>query len=738
MDQMKYLLSTDEHSDVHFLVGDGDAKEVLPAHKLILKNASDVFEAMFRFDSQNGKSENVPAIVILDVEAEAFKVMLSFIYTDDLSELNGDNSMAVLYAAKKYNIPGLVDASLKVPFSELQNVFFAYAQALLFQLEDFANKCLRFICQNAAQLFRSNQFLQIDQNMLSVLLDSDHLLISDEFEIWKAALRWANEKCRQNSMEISSNNCRSVLGPALFKIRLPNIHEEDFSKCVVPSDLLTVEEVLGVYQFNSHPNLFLLGVPGLYSLKFPSHGRISDWNIAKDNKRATIALRIEKMSKFARESVGNSRFSCAVFIKGLAWKIEAEIRKNTNGIDENKCLGFFLWCDSKQGKASNRVFSATFRIVSEKSEAASPIGTLCDCAINRSGIGQGFGNFIAFEELMDPSNGFHNREKDKVTLAIDITVKAEKMEKKSDPNKSKRILSMEIEKMSEFAREIFSSERKSETVYIKGFPWKICAKITTKKGSTDNEKCLGIYLLCAAPEEDSNWRCCVGLAIFRIVSQKSGKDNTIGTLCDCVFDNKSISGFPNFIPFAELMDPSNGFHNREEDKVTLVVDFTMKDEKTEKFVFEQSKSKGTLSMEIEKVSEFAREVLESVRKSETVYIKRFPWKIWAEIQRNGSTDNEKWLGIYLLCAAPEEEDENWSCKCSATFRIVSQKSGIADNKKELSETIYNSESTGWGFKNFIPFGELMDPCNGLYDQNEDKVTLAIDFTVNEAKTEDNT
>ncbi|KAL3092086.1 hypothetical protein niasHT_021992 [Heterodera trifolii] len=590
MDQMKYLLSTDEHSDVHFLVGDGDAKEVLPAHKLILKNASDVFEAMFRFDSQNGKSENVPAncpaIVITDVEAEAFKVMLSFIYTDDLSELNGDNSMAVLYAAKKYNIPGLVDASLKVPFSELQNVFFAYAQALLFQLEDFANKCLRFICQNAAQLFRSDQFLQIDQNMLYMLLGSDHLLISDEFEIWKAALRWANEKCRQNSMEISSNNCRSVLGPALFKIRLPNIHEEDFSKCVVPSDLLTVEEVLGVYQFNSHPNLFLLGVPGLYSLKFPGHGRISDWNITKDNKRATIALQIEKMSKFARESVGNRRLSCAVFIKGLAWKIEAEIRKNTNGTDENKCLGFYLWCDAKQGKASNRVFSATFRIVSEKSEAASPIGTHCDCAINRSGIGKGFRNFIAFEELMDPSNGFHNREEDKVTLAIDVTVKAEKMEKKSDsePNKPKGTLSMEIEKVSEFAREVFESERKSETVYIKGFPWKICA----------------------------------------------------------------------------------------------------------------------------------------------------------EIKRNGSTDNEKWLGFYLLCAAPKE-DENWSCKCSATFRIVSQKSGMEDNKGELGEErIYNSESNGWGCPNFIPFAELMDPCNGLYDKNEDKVTLAIDFTVNEEKTEDNT
>ncbi|KAL3109586.1 hypothetical protein niasHT_016930 [Heterodera trifolii] len=68
-------------------------------------------------------------------EAAAFKVMLSFIYTDDLSGLNGDNAMAVLCAAKKYNIPGLVDPSLQIPISKLRNVFVAYAYACLFDLK---------------------------------------------------------------------------------------------------------------------------------------------------------------------------------------------------------------------------------------------------------------------------------------------------------------------------------------------------------------------------------------------------------------------------------------------------------------------------------------------------------------------------------------------------------------------------------------------------------------------------
>ncbi|KAL3104950.1 hypothetical protein niasHT_028482 [Heterodera trifolii] len=88
----------------------GRKSGVLPAHQLILKNASDVFEEMFRCNAKKKRTENVsanyfklasvncPVVEVRDVEAAAFKVMLSFIYTDDLSELNEHNAMAVLYA----------------------------------------------------------------------------------------------------------------------------------------------------------------------------------------------------------------------------------------------------------------------------------------------------------------------------------------------------------------------------------------------------------------------------------------------------------------------------------------------------------------------------------------------------------------------------------------------------------------------------------------------------------------
>ncbi|KAL3090513.1 hypothetical protein niasHT_027004 [Heterodera trifolii] len=403
--------------------------------------------------------------------------------------------------ADKYNITGLVKECVDFPIKNLPNVFVAFEQAQLLNMEVFAFRCLHYIDQNMSALIKSEAFLQIDQDLLYIILERDGLRIS-EIEVWNAALRWADEQCRQNGIECSAENRREI-----FNWCVNNGRSDQH------------------YQHYSHPKLS--DAPGLIKLKFPTHRR--------DKNGEIIEMEIGKVSEFAQEPVRSYRFSDAVDIGGFSCKILAQIK--TKDENNEKWLGFYLYNNGHK-KASPK--------------------------INK------------IKELLDASKGFYNKDEDKVKLAIDVIVKEPKTEKFiSDTNKSNGTLSMEIEKLSEFAREIELSERKSEeTVYIKGMPWKIWANIKTKNESTD--KCLGFFLLCDASEKDGNWsRKCS--ATLRIVSQKNGVGGFMREFnrTSYVFNNKTLSGgWNNFIYFAELMYPSKGLYNEKEDKVTLAIDFS--------------------------------------------------------------------------------------------------------------------------------------------------------------------
>jgi speckle-type POZ protein len=102
------LLMGNEGADVKFKVGG----ETVTAHRCVLAARSRVFKAELFGPMKEGTTATDDAILVEDMEAQVFKAMLAFIYSDSEPELeNRDDEDAIwqqlLAAADRYDLPRL-------------------------------------------------------------------------------------------------------------------------------------------------------------------------------------------------------------------------------------------------------------------------------------------------------------------------------------------------------------------------------------------------------------------------------------------------------------------------------------------------------------------------------------------------------------------------------------------------------------------------------------------------------
>ncbi|XP_058802674.1 uncharacterized protein LOC131670783 [Phymastichus coffea] len=241
----QYLLEMGQWSDCKFIVGQEPNQQILEGHKVFLAMSSPVFEAMF----YGGMAEKNDPIPIRDVQPEAFKALLEYIYTDRVDLGSFELACELCYCAKKYMLPFLVEECTKFLWSDLspKKACRAYEFAKLFEEPVLMEKCLQIMRSKTNEVINELSWDDVEQDTVLTLLDQEELTVSSELDLFSALERWARAECTRKSLDpTDSKSLKSVIGNALSKIRFLTFSPQEFAEGPGKSPLLSQEEAFAL------------------------------------------------------------------------------------------------------------------------------------------------------------------------------------------------------------------------------------------------------------------------------------------------------------------------------------------------------------------------------------------------------------------------------------------------------------------------------------------------------------
>jgi speckle-type POZ protein len=156
------LLKDGEHSDVNFLIGD----ERIKAHKAILCARSEYFQKMFLVGRMRESSQSE---IVIDSDAPSFQIMLEFIYSNSISDIDSctpDEMLALLVAANRYGMEDL--RAYCEPYAAKLLSMDNIAAMMLISLHQkdspLSLACIRFIQENRTALSADATFYKEVEN----------------------------------------------------------------------------------------------------------------------------------------------------------------------------------------------------------------------------------------------------------------------------------------------------------------------------------------------------------------------------------------------------------------------------------------------------------------------------------------------------------------------------------------------------------------------------------------------
>lgn len=213
--------------------------EYVAAHRLILASRSDVFDTMlFRF---NNVCDEI--VYITDIAMDTFRLVLSYIYTDDIN-INNENVIEILYAAHKYNLTFLEERCEHYIVHHKTHGNVLATINLLYQFSAFESikaKLFKYVCDNFYDHFlQANCFTAIDsidlmKHLMEKLVAIDHKSDNGrfEFDLFNMLIHWAKYKTKeQHVVDLKWDVIRTCLDGVEQLINFENMNAELLNKCV--------------------------------------------------------------------------------------------------------------------------------------------------------------------------------------------------------------------------------------------------------------------------------------------------------------------------------------------------------------------------------------------------------------------------------------------------------------------------------------------------------------------------
>ena len=154
--------------------------------------------------------------------------------------------MHVLYLAKKYMVPSLVDKCSEYLRDNLEaaNVFSILPHAKKFEDKDLEDRCWAVIEKQTEEAVSSEEFVTLEKSLVESLVKREVLNVK-EVELFKAVDRWATKEMDRQGITSDSEAKRRIIGEETLKaIRFPLMSEKELLSVVPDSNILTMKEVV--------------------------------------------------------------------------------------------------------------------------------------------------------------------------------------------------------------------------------------------------------------------------------------------------------------------------------------------------------------------------------------------------------------------------------------------------------------------------------------------------------------